>query len=143
MTGPLDNLAVSVVGFFGAERRPANQALKHDCPDGPPVTGEVVTPARENLGGDVVWCSDGRIGELPARLAPGVDLSAVADCKLNLVEGYRLSVRGNGFWASVGHELLVVGSGMLSLETGRQSKVSQLDVAAAVEKDIVGFDVAR
>lgn len=39
-------------------------------------------------------------------------------------------------------ELLVVRGLVLLVEAGREAEIGQLDVSAAVEKDVVGFDVA-
>lgn len=74
---PVDNLAVSVVRLLGTEWRPANQALEHDGTNTPPVTSLVVTLATEDLGRNVIRRTDGGVRELPARLAPRVDLVAV------------------------------------------------------------------
>lgn len=142
MTRPLDDLAVGVVRLLSAEWWPADETFEHDRSHGPPVAGEVVTPTGEDFGGDVVGSTHGGVSELPTRLAPGVDLVAVADCELDLIEGDGLSVRGDGFRACVGHELLVVGGCMLSLEACRQAEIGEFNVTATVEEDVVGFDVA-
>lgn len=139
---PVNDLAVGVVGFLGAERRPADQALEHDGSDTPPVTAIVVALSAEDLGSDVVWSTDGRVGELATRLAPSVDLVAVAHGELDLVEGDGLAVCLRRAAPAVRHELLVVRSVVLLVETGGESEVGELDVTTAVEKDVVRLDVA-
>ena len=87
VAGPVDDFAVGVVWFFGAEGRPADQTLEHDCADAPPVTSEIVALAAEDLWCDVIWCSDCGVGELTTRLAPRVDLVAIGYCELDCVDG--------------------------------------------------------
>jgi len=87
VSGPVYNLAVCVVGFLCTERGPTNQALEHDGANAPPITAVVVALAAEDLGSNIVGSTDGRVGELTTRFAPGVDLMAVADSQLDLVEG--------------------------------------------------------
>ena len=98
VAGPVDDFAVRVVGLLGAEGGPADQAFEHDGAEGPPVTAEVVALAAEDFGSDVVGGADGGVGELAAGLAPGVDLVAVGDCELDLVDGYALTVLREGLW---------------------------------------------
>lgn len=81
---PVDNLPVGVMGVLGTERRPADQALKHDSSHGPPVTAEGVALAIEDLGGDVVGGTNGGVSDATTRLAPRIDLSA-AHGEINLV----------------------------------------------------------
>ena len=83
---PVDNLAVGIVGFLCAEWRPSDQTFEHDGANTPPVAAVVVALATENLGSDVIGSTNGRVCELTAGLAPGVDLMTVADSQLNLVE---------------------------------------------------------
>ena len=89
---PVDDLAVRVVGIFGTEGRPAHKAFEHDCAGGPPVAGEGIALAAEDLGCDIVGSPNGRIGHNAARFTPGVDLGAVANGKVDLVEGYRVAI---------------------------------------------------
>jgi len=109
MTPPVNNLAVSISVQLGAERRPSDEALEHDCADTPPVAAVVVAATAEDLGRDVVGRSYSRVGKLAARFAPSVDLIAVADCQLDLIDGYGVAI-GVCCWfgGDVGHELLVV-----------------------------------
>lgn len=93
---PVDDLAVCVVGLLCAERRPADQALEHDRSHRPPITAKVITLATEDLRGDVIWCADGRVGELSPRFTPGVNLCAVANGKLDLVEVHRIPIVAGG-----------------------------------------------
>ena len=137
---PIDDFAVGIVGVFGAERRPADKTFEHDCAGRPPVAGESVALTGENFGRDVVWGSDGGVGHDAAGFAPGVDLRAVADGKVDLVEGDGVAVArlvGGTF-----EELLVVGILVLGVEAGREAEVCEFDVAASVEKDVVWFYIA-
>ena len=86
VSGPVDDLAVGVVRLLCAEWRPSDQTFEHDCANTPPITAVVVALAAEDFRGDVVGGTNGRVCELAAGLAPGVDLMAVADSQLNLVE---------------------------------------------------------
>ena len=85
MLFPVDDFAVGVVGVFGAEGGPADEAFEHDCSHGPPITAEGVATAGEDLGCDVIWGSHRGVGEDAAGFAPSVDLGAVADCEVDLV----------------------------------------------------------
>jgi len=109
MAPPVDNLAVGVRVQLGAEWWPADKAFEHDGADTPPIAAVIVAATAEDLGRDVVWSSHGRVSELATRFAPCVDLIAVADCQLNLVDRYRVTV-GACCWlgCNVGHQLLVV-----------------------------------
>lgn len=108
MSWPVYNLPVRVVRLFCAEWRPSNQALEHDSANTPPITSEVVTFAAEDLRRNVIWSTDCRVCQLSPRLTPSVDLVAVGDCKLDLVDGDRISVLLDGFGSSLGHELLII-----------------------------------
>jgi len=96
VSGPVDNLAVCVVRLFGAEWRPADQAFEHDSAHTPPIAALVVALATENLGCNVIWCSDGGVCKLSARLAPSVDLVAVGHRKLNLINADGVAVLVDG-----------------------------------------------
>ena len=86
MTLPVHDLPIRIVWLLSAERRPTDQALEHDRPNTPPVATKIVPLAAENLGCNVVWRTDGRIGELTPRLAPGIDLVAIGHRELDLVD---------------------------------------------------------
>ncbi len=73
---PIHNLSIGVMGIFGTEGRPADQALKHDGSNRPPVTAEGIALTSEDLGGDIVRRTNGGVGDATTRLAPCVDLSA-------------------------------------------------------------------
>ena len=73
---PVNNLPVGVMGVFGTEGRPADQALEHDSSHGPPVTAEGVALAVEDLGSDVVGGTNRGVSDATTRLAPRKDLSA-------------------------------------------------------------------
>ena len=138
--GPVNDLAVGVMRVLGAERRPADKTLEHDCAGGPPVAREGVALAAENLGRDVVWSSDRGVGHDAAGLTPGVDLRAVADRKVDLVNGDGVTVArlvGRAF-----QELLIIGVFMLRVEAGGKTKICKFDVAASVEEDVVWFYIA-
>lgn len=83
---PIDDLAVGVMGFLCTEWGPSDQTLEHDGADTPPIAAVVVALATEDFGSDVIGSTNGRVCELAAGLAPGVDLMTVADSQLNLVE---------------------------------------------------------
>lgn len=92
---PVDDFAIGVVRVFGAEGRPTDETLEHDCANGPPVTAECIAFPGEDFRGDVIRGSDGRVCHDASRFAPSIDLAAIANCKINLVE-----VDGNAvvFW---------------------------------------------
>ena len=83
---PVDNLSVGVVRVFGAEGWPADQTFEHDGPNGPPVAAERVPVAREDLRRDIIRRPNGRVCHDSSRLAPGVDLAAIAHRKIDLIE---------------------------------------------------------
>lgn len=139
---PVDNLAISVVRLFSAERRPADETLKHNRTHAPPITAKVVALAAEDLGSNVIRRTDGGVSQLTPGLAPGVDLVAVGDGELNLVDGDGVAILRHGFGPRLGHELLVVGGGVFFGEAGGQPEVGEFDVSSAVEQDVVGFDVS-
>lgn len=142
VAGPVDDLAVGVVRLLSAERRPADEALEHDGTDGPPIAAVVVTLSAEDLGSDIVGCTDGGVRQLTTGLAPAVDLCTVADRELDLIDGNRVAVVAIRELRRVAREeLLIVGRLVFLVETGRKAEVSELDVSAAVEKDVVGFNV--
>lgn len=105
---PVNDLAVGVVRLLGTEWGPTDQALEHDGSNTPPVTSLVVTLATENLRSNVIRRTDSGVGELPTRLAPGVDLVAVRYCQLNLIDTNGVPIRADGLRAVVLHEVLVV-----------------------------------
>ena len=88
---PADNLSVSVMGILSTEGWPADQALKHDGSDGPPVTAEGVALASKDLRGNVIGGTNGRISDAPTRLAPRADLSA-AHSEIDLIHCDRVTV---------------------------------------------------
>ena len=85
-SGPVDNLAISIVVFLCTEWRPSDQTFEHDGANTPPIAAVVVALATEDLGSDVIGSTNGRVCELATGLSPGVDLMTVADSQLNLVE---------------------------------------------------------
>lgn len=87
VSGPIDNLPVSVMGLLGTEWRPADQTLKHDGTNTPPIATVVIALTGEDFRGNVIRSSDSGVGKLTTRFAPSVDLIAVADSQLDLVDG--------------------------------------------------------
>ena len=106
VTGPVHNLAVRVVRLLSAERWPSDQTLEHDRAHAPPIAAEVVALAAEDLGCDVVRCTHSRVGELTPRLTPGVDLVAIGNRKLDLIDRDRVAILRHRLRSSLGHELL-------------------------------------
>ena len=97
-------------------------------------------PAKD-LRRNVIRRTDGRVGHDSSRLSPGVDVAAVADGQVDLVDVDGVAVvaaRAGGAF----EELLVVGAFVLLVEAGREAEVGEFDVPFAVEEDVVGFDVA-
>lgn len=90
--GPIDNLAVCIMGILGAKRRPSYQTLEHDSTDRPPIAAEGVALPDEYFRGDIIWRTHGRIGHDTTRLAPCVDLSTIAHRQVDLVQQHRGSV---------------------------------------------------
>ena len=123
-----------------AERRPSNQTLKHNSAYRPPVAAKCVTVATENLWSNVVRRSDGRIRHNSTRLAPGVDIAAVADCQIDLVNVDGVAVVAGCAGCSF-QQLLVVRAFVLLMEASRQAKVGEFDMAFTVEEDVVGFNI--
>ncbi len=78
--------------IFSTERRPADKALKHDCASGPPIASIRITLATKDFRGDVIWSANCGVGHDPTGFAPSVDLRAVADREVDLVQGDRVAV---------------------------------------------------
>ena len=136
---PVDDLAVSVVRIVGAEGRPADETLEHDCSQTPPITLEAISLAAEDLRCDVVGRTDGGVGHDSTRLSPCVDLRAVADRQIDLVE--RDGVAILGFVRLAGQQLLVVRVLVLLMEAGGKAEVGELDMAIPIEENVVRLDV--
>lgn len=108
MLFPVDDFAVGVVRILGAKGWPANQTFEHDSTDRPPITAEGVASAGEDLRGDVVRCANGGVCENTARFAPCVDLCAVADGQIDLVQRNRLPIFALFLVSVTLQELLIV-----------------------------------
>ena len=59
---PVDDLLVRLVRGLRTEGRVSNETLKHNGAQRPPVALVSVPLLQENLGRDVVWRPDSRIG---------------------------------------------------------------------------------
>ena len=105
------------MGLLCAERRPTDQAFKHDGANRPPIAAKVVALATEDLWRNVVGCTDSRVGQLATRLPPCVDLCTVANCQLDLVHVHRVSVVAIRLVGAAGKQLLVVAGIVLLVET--------------------------
>jgi hypothetical protein len=123
------------------ERRPPNQALKHDRSQAPPIASKVVSLSAEDFGGDIIGCTDCRVGELSTGFTPRIDLLAIRNGELDLVEVDGLAVIAVGTVFATCEELLVIRGFVLFVETSGETEVSEFDVAATVEQDVVWFDV--
>lgn len=130
---PVHNLPVCVMRLLSAERRPTDETFEHDSAHRPPIASKVVSIAAEDLGGNVIGSTHSGVSELPAGLSPGVDLGAVADCQLNLVQIHGIAVVSGGLVGSTSQEFLVIRCFVFLVETSRQTEIGQLDVAAAVQ----------
>lgn len=89
---PRDNLAIRIMRVLRTERGPTDKALKHDGAQRPPIAFVGVPLAAKDLRRDVVWSSDRRVCHDAPGFTPGVDLSAVAHCKVDLIEGDGVAV---------------------------------------------------
>lgn len=138
---PVDNLAIRVRWLLCAEWRPADETLKHDGAHGPPITSVIVAFARKDFGRNVVGCADSAVCELTARFSPGVDLVAIANSKLDLIDADGIAVLCHGLGPHIGHQLLVVGRGMFFVEACGESKVRKLNVSSSVKENIVWLDI--
>lgn len=137
---PVDDLLVGLSAVFGAEWWPTDQTLEHDRTHTPPVTAEGVALSTEDLGRNVVWSADRGVCHDTAGLPPLIDLGAIADCEVDLVEGDRHAIFA---WFAGGfEELLVVGVFVLSVEARTEAEIGEFDVAAAVKEDVVRFYIA-
>jgi len=111
---PVDNLLVRLSAILCTEGGPADQAFEHDSTHAPPVAAECVALPAEDLRGDVIRSADGRVSHHTARFAPHVDLRAVADGEVDLVEGDGVAITGLAGWF---HKLVIVGVFVLGMET--------------------------
>ena len=112
---PIDNLSVGVMGILGAEGRPANQALKHDRSDGPPITAKGVALTSEDLGGDVVGGTNSGVSDATTGLTPCIDLAA-AHGKINLIQCNRVAIVARLLRAAL-DQLLIVSVVMLLVKS--------------------------
>lgn len=115
---------------FGAERRPTNQTFEHDCSYRPPIAAERIALPAKDLRGNIIRGPYRRVGHDTARFAPGVDLPAVADCEIDLVQGDRVSI--TRLTRRTLKKLLVVRVLMLCVETSGETEVGEFDVSTTV-----------
>lgn len=136
---PVDNLAVGVMAVLGTEWRPTHQTLKHDCAQRPPITVKRISVASEDLWGNVVRRAHSGIGHQSSRSSPIINLRAVANGEVDLVNGHGISISWSVRLAL--EELTVVVLIVPLVEAGRETKIGQLDMATTVEENVVWLDV--
>ena len=90
--GPIDDFAIGVVGLFGAEGGPTDEAFEHDCSHRPPVAAKGIALTAKDLGSYIVGSADRGVCHDTAGFAPGIDLAPVAHRKVNLVQRDRVSI---------------------------------------------------
>jgi hypothetical protein len=96
----------------------------------------------EDFRSNVVGSSNGRIGHGTAGLSPSVDLTTVGYGKVDgIVEVTRVAV--SVFGGRVLEEVLIISVVVGFLASGRETKVSKLDMTAAVKQNVVRLDVTR
>ena len=137
---PVDNLAIRVVAVFGAEGRPADQALKHDGTERPPIAVERIAMTSEDFRRNIIRGAHGRICHQSSRTSPVVNLGPIANSQADLIDGNRVAVVAGSVGFSL-EQLLIVIVVVELMEARRQTKVGQLDVAAPVQQDIIGLDI--
>lgn len=116
--------------LFSAERRPTDQTFKHDGSNRPPIAAERIALSAKDFRGNVIGGSHRRVRHDTARFAPGVDLPAVADCEVDLVQGDRVAVTRPT--RRTLEKLLVIRILMLCVETSRETKIGELDVSTTI-----------
>lgn len=126
---------------LSTEWRPAHQTLEHDGPQTPPITVECVAVPREDLRGNVVGGSNGRIRHEPSASSPVVDLGTVRYSQVDLVQGNRVTI-ARPVRLSL-QELLVIIIVVELVEARGQTEISELDMTTAVEENIVGLDISE
>lgn len=136
---PVDNLAVCIMCILSTEGGPSNLTFEHDRTQTPPITVLSIAMTTEDFWGYVIRSTDSRIGHDSPGFSPVIDDTSIADCQVDLVQVYRVSV-GRSTRLSL-EKLLVVGVVMKLVKAGRQTKVGELDVSTTVQQDVVGFDV--
>lgn len=136
---PIDDLAVRFNRVLRTEWRPTDEAFEHDRSYGPPITTEGIALTTKELWRNVVGCPHSRIGHDTARFAPSVDLSTVADSKVDLVEGDGVAVPR--LVRRTFHQLLVIRTFVLFVEASRKTEVRKLDVSTTIKEDVIRLDV--
>ena len=123
------------------ERGPTNETLEHDSAQAPPIAIEAVSMACEDLGRNVVWGTNSGISHQSTTSSPVIDLSTVRDSQVDLVDGNRVSISRTVALSL--EKLLVVVIVVQLVESRRKAKIGQFDVTAAIQEDIVGFDITE
>lgn len=97
--------------------------------------------AGEDLRRDIIRGSNSRICHQSSGSSPVINNGSVANGKVNLVEGNRVPISPWSRRLAL-QELLVVVVVVQLVETSRQAKVSELNMATPIEKDVVRLDIA-
>lgn len=108
VTGPIDNLAVRVMRFLGAEWWPPDQTLEHNSTQTPPVTAVIITLSAEDFWCNIIRGTNSRVRELATRFPPCIDLLTIADGQLDLIEDDGLAIVTVRTVFAARKELLVV-----------------------------------
>ena len=135
---PVDDLLISLSTILRTKRRPPNKTLEHDSAHAPPVTAKSVALPTEDLRRDIIRRTNRGVSHHATGFAPHIDLGAVADGEVDLIEGNGVAVARLA-WGF--EQLLVVSVFVLSVEAGAKAKVGEFDVTTAVEEDIVGLNI--
>ena len=133
VVAPVHDLPTRGHGLVAVEGRVPDQHLVHDGADAPPVTLEAVPFLEQHLGRDVVRGADGAVRQSAAVLVPVVKL-----CPARLLVGLRVFPRRSG---GLLHDLRQGGEDLL-VDGLAQAEIAELHVAVAIEKKVVGLDVA-
>ena len=92
---PIDNLAIGIMGVFGAKWRPTDQAFEHDGSYRPPITSKGVALPTKNFRGDVIGSThSGICKSSTVRLSPRVNKTSVTYRQVDLIQGDRVPVLG-------------------------------------------------
>ena len=91
---------------------------------------------------NVIWSADGGVSHDTSGFAPVVDDGPVADSQVNLVQVDRHATAGLVCWLFwLLKKLPVIGVIVQLVEAGRQTEISELQVASTVKLDNVWLDI--